>query len=293
MTENALNVFVDKLAEKTAQAITVDDGDYKGEDGLLYCGKCHTQKQTIVEFFGERKKAMCLCQCATQRRDAAIAEHRKMERLRQIMQMRTDGFPEREMQNWNFANDDGANPKATNIAKRYVENFDTMRERGKGLVFYGNVGTGKTFYAACIANALIDSGRPCLVTNFVRLANELNANFDRRQEFLDGLNRYDLLVIDDLAAERDTEYMSEIVQTVIDSRYRAKLPTIITTNLTAEELKNPAEIRRQRTYSRLLEMCLPVEITGKDRRRARLVHDYAEFNELLGLSQEDAKEAAK
>lgn len=293
MTENALNTFVDKLAEKTAQAITVDDGDYKGDDGLLYCGKCHTQKQTIVEFFGERKKAMCLCQCATQRRDAAIAEHRKMERLRQIMQMRTDGFPEREMQNWNFANDDGANPKATNIAKRYVENFDTMRERGKGLVFYGNVGTGKTFYAACIANALIDSGRPCLVTNFVRLANELNANFDRRQEFLDGLNRYDLLVIDDLAAERDTEYMSEIVQTVIDSRYRAKLPTIITTNLTAEELKNPAEIRKQRTYSRLLEMCLPVEITGKDRRRARLVHDYAEFNELLGLSQENAKEAAK
>lgn len=281
--ENTFNLIIDKLAGKTAQTVTLEDGDYKGEDGLYYCGKCHTKKQTVVDLFGEQRKVMCLCKCAAERRDAMIAEHRKMERLREIMRMRAAGFPESDMQNWNFEHDDGANAKVTNIAKRYVENFDKMRERGKGLIFYGSVGTGKTFYSACIANALIDRGLPCLVTNFSRLANTLNATFDGRQEYLDSLNRYELLVIDDLAAERDTEYMGEIVQTIIDSRYRAKMPTIITTNLSAEEIKNPADIRKQRTYSRLLEMCLPVEVQGRDRRRAQLVHDYAEFNDLLGL----------
>ena len=77
--------------------------------------------------------------------------------------------------------------------------------------------------------------------------------------------------------------MLEIVYNVIDARYRAKLPLIVTTNLTREELMHPADIRYQRIFSRLFEMCTPIEIAGKDRRKEALKNDIAATKQLLGL----------
>ncbi len=281
--ENTFEIIIEKLAGRAAVAIPVESGDYVGDDGLLYCGNCHTKKQTRVEILGKVVTPMCLCKCKAEKRDAEEAERKRREQQRKIAEMRSAGFPESDMQDWTFERDDHANPKITTVAHNYADNFRKMLDKGKGLLFYGSVGTGKTFYAACIVNALIDKGYPCMMTNFPRLVNTIGGMYEGKQAYIDGLNRYALLVIDDLAVERDTEYMNETVQTIIDSRYRAGLPTIITTNLSAEEIKNPADIRKQRTYSRLLEMCIPVEVKGKDRRRAKLIQDYAEFEDLLGL----------
>lgn len=281
--ENTFGLIIEGLEKRAAAAIKRNEEDYVGEDGLLICGKCNTPKQVRFELFGQIKTPMCLCKCEAAKRDAEEAERKRQERQIHIARMRKTGFPDSEMQNWNFEADDGANEKISQIARNYVDNFKKMYDRGKGLLFYGTVGTGKTFYSACIVNALIDKGYPCMMTNFSRLVNTISGMFEGKQDYIDGLNRFALLVIDDLAAERDTEYMNEIVQTIVDSRYRAGLPTIITTNLTAEEIKNPADIRKQRTYSRLLEMCIPVEVKGADRRRSKLINDYAEFNDLLGL----------
>jgi len=77
--------------------------------------------------------------------------------------------------------------------------------------------------------------------------------------------------------------MGEIVQNIIDSRYRSGKPLIVTTNLTGEELQNPADIRKQRTYSRLYEMCIPFCVKGNDRRQKKLRSDYAGVKNLLGL----------
>lgn len=281
--EKAMNLIIEGIEKRAAQAIKKNDEDYVGDDGLLICGECHTPKQVRFELFGEIRTPMCLCKCGAEKRDAEEAERKRRERQMKIAAMRKTGFPDSDMQNWNFEADDGSNEKISKVAQNYVENFKTMYERGKGLLFYGTVGTGKTFYSACIVNSLIDKGYPCMMTNFSRLVNTISGMYEGKQDYIDSLNRFALLVIDDLAAERDTEYMNEIVQTIIDSRYRAGLPTIITTNLTAEEIKNPADIRKQRTYSRLLEMCLPVEVKGADRRRAKLINDYAELNNILGL----------
>ena len=281
--ENAFNIIIEKLAGRAAVAIPVESGDYIGEDGLLYCGNCHTKKQTRIEVLGKEVTPMCLCKCRAEKRDAEEAERKRREQQRKIAEMRSAGFPESDMQDWTFERDDQTNQKITKVAQNYVDNFRTMFDKGKGLLLYGNVGTGKTFYAACIVNALIDKGYPCMMTNFPRLVNTIMGMYEGKQEYIDGLNRYALLVIDDLAAERDTEFMNETVQTIIDSRYRAGLPTIITTNLSAEEIKNPADIRKQRTYSRLLEMCIPVEVKGEDRRRKKLINDYAELGDILGL----------
>ena len=121
------------------------------------------------------------------------------------------------------------------------------------------------------------------MTNFARIANTVQGLFEGRQEYYDSLNRFPLLILDDLSAERKTEYMQEIVQNVIDSRYRAGLPLIITTNLTGKELENPADVTSQRLFSRLYQMCIPVKVEGTDRRRARLKKDMSTYKELLGL----------
>lgn len=274
--------LVDGIESRAAANIKAEQGDYI-IDGLLYCGKCNTRKQTRVVLFGRERTPMCLCKCEIEKRERAEAERKRAEFMEHVKRLRKEGFPESDMERWTFAADDRANEHITKIAGNYVEHFDEMRKAGKGLLFYGKVGTGKTFISACIANALIDKGFPCLVTNFARLTNTISGMYDGKQKYIDDLNKFALLVIDDLASERDTEYMGEIVQTIIDNRYRAGLPLIITTNLTAEELKNPAEIRKQRIYSRLFEMCLPVEVKGHDRRRDRLKNDFAEYGDLLGL----------
>lgn len=276
------NIF-SGLEARSASIIKAEEGDYL-VDGLLYCHKCNTPKQVRIDLFGKIRTPMCLCKCEAAKREAEEAEYKRRERMLEIEKMRKMGFPESEMYRWTFAADDKQNAKISGIAKNYADNFELMKQRNKGLLFYGNVGTGKSFHAACIVNDLIDKGYPCLMTNFSRLVNTIQGMYDGKQDYIDGLNKFDLLVIDDLSAERDTEFMAEIVFSIIDSRYRAGLPLIVTTNLTSDEIKNPADVRKQRTYSRLLEMTIPVEVAGKDRRRKKLKADYNELTDILGLN---------
>ena len=281
--------MIDSLEAKAEKAIKEEAGDYI-QDGLLYCGKCHTPKQCRIDILGTIRTPRCLCKCAVEKREKEEQERKQREQAARIKEKRRICFSDSELISCTFEKDDKSNLKVSTVAQNYVKKFDTMYEDGKGLLFFGTVGTGKTFIAAAIANALIDKGYNCLVTNFARLVNTIQGMYTGKQEYIDRLNRFDLLIIDDLAAERDTEYMGEAVQNIIDSRYRAGLPLIVTTNLTADELKNPVEVRKQRTYSRLLEMCIPLEVkmvdekgNAIDRRKEKLKHDFNDYKELLGL----------
>lgn len=273
---------VNNLIEKSKTEIQKNKGDYVGEDGLLYCGKCHTKKQTEVIVFGMKRRPMCLCKCETEKRDKEEAEKKRIEFERKVKNLRRAGFPESNMQGWTFENDDMTNSRVTNAMKKYVENFEKMKMQGKGLLLYGSVGTGKTYSACEVANALIDKGYPVLVTNFARIINSLQATFNR-QEYIDSFNRFPLIVIDDLSAERDTSFANEQVFQIIDARYRIKLPMIITTNLSIEALKNPQDINKQRIYDRILERCFPVEVSGQSRRRKAVRENYNDIKNMLGL----------
>lgn len=276
---DVLRAFETLIAETDRQA---DSGDYI-QDGLLYCGRCGKPRQCRVTVLGVEYKPYCMCDCEATKYQQERAEEERRERMRRVQRLRETGFTDREMMGWTFDCDDGSNPKVSGVARRYVEHFGTMRESGQGLLLFGPVGTGKTFYAACIANALIDRGIPCCVTNFARLSNVLQQTYDGKQAIIDSMKEFDLLVIDDLGAERRTDYMAETVWSIIDTRYRSGLPLIVTTNMTAEELKHPADIRDERVFSRLYEMCLPVEVVGKDHRKGKLIDNHNNMKELLGL----------
>ena len=137
-----------------------------------------------------------------------------------------------------------------------------MRTDNIGCLFWGGVGTGKSYLAGCIANALMEKEIPVRMTNFALILNDLAASFEGRNEYISRLCRYPLLILDDFGMERGTEYGLEQVFNVIDSRYRSGKPLIVTTNLTLDDLHNPEDTAHSRIYDRLLSMCVPVRFTG-------------------------------
>jgi DNA replication protein DnaC len=283
--------IVNNIAKEAEKNTAVNDGDYTGEDGLLVCGKCHTPKQVRVEFLGQEKTPFCLCKCEKEKRDAEEASRQKAALEKRIAHNKLNAFPdvdssvepEDDMRNWTFEKDNHRKPQYTEAAKKYVENFETFKRQGKGLLLYGDVGTGKSFMSCCIANALLDKGYRVLVTTFSRIEKTMFGMKGDRQEYLDSLNRYDLLVLDDLGAERDTEYMNEIVYNVIDGRSRINLPLIVTSNITAHELKNPKDTNSKRIISRLLKMCHPIKVDGEDMRKQAAVESFAATKAILGI----------
>lgn len=276
-----MSPMVNGLEQLAAMSNRVEEGDYiNEEDGLLYCGKCHTKKQTRINILGEERTPFCLCKCKAEQAEEA----RKQEELRKkVAKYQETAFDEREMLKWTFENDDGENPALIAALKKYVENFPRFVKEGKGLLFHGDVGTGKTYAAVSIANDLINKGYPCRATYFSKIVRDLGSTFDKQQDYLDEFNRYALLIIDDLGVERNSEYVKEIVWSVIDSRYRSGLPLIVTTNLSIEQIKSPDNIADKRIYSRILEMCHPIHISGRDKRKMKVREEYGEMKELLGI----------
>ena len=110
----------------------------------------------------------------------------------------------------------------------------------------------------------------------------MQSSFHGKNDYIDDICSVDLLIIDDYLAERDTEYMREVVFTIIDARYSTGLPLVVTTNMSAEDFK-AYDIDRNtaRVISRLLEMCHPVEVKGEDMRKQKLKSKYKEINKIL------------
>lgn len=279
-----LSDYINNLEKKAAEQVTVNEVDYIGEDGLLYCGVCRTKKQTRIIFLGEERTPYCICRCHIKKREAEEQKRKELEFSKKVTNLRNAAFPDSIMRSWSFDNDDGSNKRIIDAAHKYVDNFDEMRKNGKGLLLFGPVGTGKTYAAACIANALVDKGYSVLMTNFTRIANTAFGMYEGKQRYYDDLNKYSLLVLDDLCAERKTEAMQETVYHVIDARYRSGLPLIVTTNLTERQLKYPNDMCYQRIFSRLYEMCLPIEVTTDDDKRIDKLELFASsMREQLGL----------
>lgn len=240
---------------------------YRGEDGLIYCGKCHTPVQCRITFEGRERIMPCICKYQKEERERQEQRMKEEEQLLYVRRLKATGIQERHLQDWTFAS--ATDTPSVQMAKRYAENWKKVKAENLGLLLWGDVGTGKSFLAACIANALLEKGVPVLMTNFSKILNQMGAMYsDERYRYIASFNRFSLLIIDDLGIERNTEYALEQVYAVVDERYKAGLPLIITTNLTISQLRNPEDVAHARIYSRILEMCTPVHVPGLDRRTA-------------------------
>lgn len=261
-----------------SQSVPKSGDEYLAEDGLLHCKKCNDPLECIINplKMGKRK-VRCICSCIKQKRDAEEAEQRNLV----IERNRRRCFGETDFLLKGCTFKDSTENENLKIAKNYVKHFEKFLQNGNGLLLHGAVGTGKSHMAACIANSLIDKGYTVIMTNFATVVNKIQESFEGRQKYIDQLTRCTLLIIDDLGAERKTDYMQEHVFNVIDARYRSGKPMIITTNLTTRQLKAPENIEQGRIYDRILERCHPVEVTGYSMRRTILKEDFREIDNLL------------
>jgi len=268
-----------------------EPGDYADEAGYLICRKCHTPKQKDIDWpaAGEGKtiRVSALCQCgeeASRRKQEAEEQRTFQERVNRL---RNDGLTDPEYLNWTFKHDDRRQPDISDACHRYVEEWAQMKADNVGLLFFGNVGTGKSFYACCIANALLERCITVLVTNFPRILNKIQSAGwgENRNEFFDRLQRYELVVIDDLGVERTTDYGMEQVYSVIDTRYRSGKPLIVTTNLSPAEIKTPGNIAYERIYDRIMQNSIPVKMSGASRRIEIGAAKREKYQSLLGFGE--------
>lgn len=286
-----MNEFLEKfLADRSASRPLAEDEYIDKTSGLVYCKKCHTPRQASVELGGTLFHPCCICQCQSEARELELAKEKQLQEQQRIARLKANGLQDASLRQFTFANDTGINPEMQK-AHSYVEHWPEMKATATGLLLWGNVGTGKSFFAGCIANALLDQGVPVLMTNFSRILNALTGMFsDDRNKYIDSLNHYSLLIIDDLGMERGTEYALEQVFNVIDARLRSNLPLIVTTNLTLDELKHPADLAHERIYSRVLERCIPLKIDNQNIRQMKAQENFTRTKQLLSDAKKEGSE---
>lgn len=244
---------------------------YIGENGLEHCSAC---KEPIEEFFPEHVQAVfgmkthprfCACRRAEYEREER--ERKEREHQQEVEKNTAICFPERAMREWNFTNDDGSNPHMR-YAKQYVEHWDEFKRKGMGMLLWGDVGTGKSYMAACIANALLEQEKRVLMTNFTTISNGVFAAIDKN-DYIESVCAYDLLILDDLCSERNSGFVVENVFSVLDRRVCSGKPMIITTNLTVKEMRETHNLDYKRIYDRVLGSCQPICIKGESHRREK------------------------
>ena len=266
MIEAVVDEVMKNMENATYRGKKASDDYVNAETGLLMCGKCGTKKQKEISFLGEERVVSCLCRCAAEEKERERERYRKEEEFMRIRQMKSAGLQDRAFYHYTFEKCD-ISQENTIYAKRYVEHFSEMAQTGQGLLFWGNVGTGKTFLAGCIANALLEQKVSVLMTSFPKILNALGGLYSsERNEYLTSLNRYMLLVIDDMGIERESQYTLETVYMVIDERYKSGKPFIITTNIQLDILTNPQDLEHARIYDRIMERCMPVFFGGRNYR---------------------------
>jgi DNA replication protein DnaC len=180
------------------------------------------------------------------------------------------------------------NPDGVGLTRAQQENLSRVYEAviayaaaPKGwLVISGGHGCGKTHLAAAIANAQIDAGNKVIFATVPDLLDHLRAAFhpDATEEYdarFEEVRSAPLLILDDLGMESPTPWATEKLYQILNHRYNARLPTVITTNHHLSDLET-------RLRSRLTDpdLCQTLAITASDYRRGGIVRNYNELSDL-------------
>ena len=161
-------------------------------------------------------------------------------------------------------------PMVLRQVRDFVSDIDANLDAGRGFWFYGDVGTGKTSLAMLISKSAVEAGRSVAIYSVPQLLADIKATYEDGAggSYLDlfrRLSRVDLLHLDDLGAEKRTEWVLEQLYAIVNERWQEQRSIVVTTNLADRE-----ELREQvgaRTVSRLSEMCATIPIMGRDMRK--------------------------
>jgi len=281
------DIRLESLLPLDVEKVKMEEGDYVAEDGLIHCGKCHGKKQTRLpaSAFTDGREVIvhCICKCQVEAEKRRKEEEERKKAMERIERLKSASLIDDKLKNARFCTfqKDTDNQKVYALAERYVERFDEMCQKRQGLLFWGTVGTGKSYTAACIANELMERNIPVIMTSFVKILQNIQGDQEEEKVFMSRLNDAELLIIDDLGTERATDYALEKVYNIIDSRYRAGKPLILTTNMTVREMQENMDIRYKRIYDRIYEMCFPVQVPGRSRREKEAARRFDEMKRLM------------
>lgn len=227
-------------------------------DAIYTCPKCHDTG------FLPQNRAKCTCFMEAQTR--LLFEQSGIFDLIQTQNFDTLSFDYfNEAESASYSN-------AVNISKNFTRNFNSDYQN---LVFYGNVGTGKTFLSCCIAKELMESGFSVTYLSAdqlfkglvdLRFGDDKNAYFS----YMENLNQCDLLIIDDLGTEAITERVKADLFTCLNNRDLSKKATLISTNLTLDELSRRYS---ERIFSRVSSHFTFCKFEGRDIRMFKKFQD--------------------
>ena len=245
---------------------TIQPDDYT-QDGLLHCGNCRTPKEFDAPKLGI---VPIRCQCVKEAEEKAEAQRAERQRQERIAdRLKESGIPAKYIgQTLQNIDKTGEISGFVEVCQNYLDNWIENKAKGKGLFFYGTVGTGKTMLACIIGQDLIKIG---YAVKFLSVYDILRrpqgfAYAEANEDFDEMIKKVHLLIIDDLGVERTTPYAKEQVTAVLDMRYGSGLPMIVTSNLSNAELSNPKDMADARIKSRITEL-KAVHMTGADYRR--------------------------
>ncbi len=255
------------------------DNTYTGEDGLLYCTKCHTRRVTknIIEPFGKRMPVVCECMKEEERKEKERKEQE--EKLNKLDKLRGASLlGDRYKDAW-FVKTDLNRPtdfqKAFQRCHRYCEIADQALENGWGMYIYGDSGTGKTHLTACMCNELMSQMRQCLFTNFFEISKLIKSTWNGNADsevVIKRICEVDFLFLDDLGTEKVTSngednWLQGQVFDIVNKRYNNKKPTIFSSNYSMNELIADRGLMKK-TVDRIGEMSTAmIKLTGESYRR--------------------------
>lgn len=272
------------LEALSAEKLETDRKSDYTSGGLLHCGECDAPKQGRVDTLHDGPRLY------RRRCDCERAEEIE-EKIGALQDRCIESVKFRLV---TFADDDGTDRKTGEILRRYAEKWADMQRENIGLLLHGEVGGGKTFYSACIANAIIEAvardgwayGKhaPVRMTTVQALRDEMQTDYgSKKARVLDEVREIDLLILDDFGFEKKTTAADELLFDIINARYESGKPLIVTTNLTLAELSNAQDVKTRRVYDRVIEMCQPIHVSGEGRRLAIAKSKGEKARNILGI----------
>lgn len=271
---------MDGIAEMILSHIqTNTDDTYEGEDGLLYCTKCHTRRCTkdIIQPFGKRMPVVCECM-----KEADRKEHEQKateDKLAQLDRLRVASLLGDRYKDTTFDKTDLDRPadfqKAFQRCRKFCQIPDQALEHGYGLYIYGDSGTGKTHLTACMCNELMSQLKQCLFTNFFEISKLIQSTWNGNADSAVVIKRIcdvDFLFLDDLGTEILTKggednWLQGQVFDIINKRYNNKKPTIFSSNYSMNQLITERGMMKK-TVDRIGEMSTAmIKLTGDSYRR--------------------------